>query len=183
MNQSPAYRWSTFKKLVIFQVKLAFDAVRDLFLSPISFVCALLDIIKNNSSEQSYFKKLMVLGGKTDVWLNLFAQHDVIETETNTSAEFASRDKVATENEQKNADQLFDKIEDLIREQHAKGGLTATAKKTLDGVLQKLGNVQADNVQENDTQESNVQVDSVQINKDAVVTPNKNTLSDENISS
>lgn len=144
MKQSPANRWPTFKKLVIFQVKLTFDAVRDLFLSPISFCCALLDIIKNNTPEQSYFKKLMIFGGKTDLWLNLFAQHDISETKKTTRSELVNKDKVTTVNEQKNADQLFDKIEDLIREQHAKGGLTAAAKHKLDGVLQKLGNTQTE---------------------------------------
>jgi hypothetical protein len=138
MTDLPANRWTTFKKLVIFQVKLAFDAVRDLFLSPISFGCALFDIIKNNSDEQSYFKKLMVLGGKTDVWLNLFAQHDSIEEKSTTQAELVNTDQITSRKEQNNADQLFDKIEDLIREQHAKGGLTASAKNTLDSVLKKL---------------------------------------------
>lgn len=138
MPDLPANRWSTFKKLVIFQVKLAFDAVRDLFLSPISFGCALLDILKNNSDEQSYFKKLMIFGGKTDIWLNLFAQHDAIEVKPTAHDELVNQDQITPEKDQKNADQLFNKIEDLIREQHAKGGLTASAKNTLDSVLQKL---------------------------------------------
>lgn len=144
MDDLPANRWPTFKKLVIFQVKLTLDAVRDLFLSPVSFCCALLDIIKNNSIEQSYFKKLMIFGGKTDVWLNLFAQHELNKNKINTHSELTHRDKPRTDYEQKNADQLFNKIEDLIREQHAKGGLTATAKSKLDDILQKLGNTKAE---------------------------------------
>jgi hypothetical protein len=144
MNELPANRWATFKKLVIFQVKLMFDAARDLFLSPISFGCALFDIIKNNSDEQSYFKKLMVFGGKTDVWLNLFAQHDAVASNQAINSELVNKDQITATNDQQNADQLFDKIEDLIREQHAKGGLTASAKNTLDSVLQKLNTNQTD---------------------------------------
>ncbi|MDT0602918.1 hypothetical protein [Thalassotalea castellviae] len=140
MTDKPASRWSIFKKLVIFQVKLAFDALRDLFLSPISFGCALIDIIKNNPDEQSYFKKLMTFGGKTDLWLNLFSQHDYTPDDANKSEERTISGRESDENLQKNADQLFDKIEDLIREQSAKGGLTTSAKSTLDGVLQKLAN-------------------------------------------
>ena len=144
MTDKPANRWLAFKKLVIFQVKLMFDAVRDLVLSPISFGCALLDMIKNNTYEQSYFKRLMSFGGKTDVWLNLFSQHETIEEKTSTDAESAVANLTHSENEQNNADQLFDKIEDIIREQYAKGDIPLSAKNKLDSVLQKLGNHSAE---------------------------------------
>jgi hypothetical protein len=150
MTDKPASRWSTFKKLVIFQIKLAFDAVRDLLLSPISFACAFIDILKNNPDEQSYFKKLMVFGGKTDLWLNLFLQHDDKADAANKQDDITSTTQHGDEKLQKNADQLFDKIEDLIREQSAKGGLTASAKSTLDGVLQKLANPPTSPVSEKD---------------------------------
>lgn len=140
MTDKPASRWSVFKKLVIFQVKLTFDAVRDLVLSPISFCCALVDVIKNNNYEQSYFKKLMAFGVKTDMWLNLFFQHDSPTNKPSIRSESNETQYSTAENEQKNADQLFDKIEDIIREQYAKGDLPISAKNKLDGVLQKLGN-------------------------------------------
>jgi hypothetical protein len=128
------------KNLVIFQVKLAFDAIRDLLLSPVSFICTVIDIFNNNNDKNSLFKRLMDLGHKTDVWLNLFGyslskEHAKNQSSSNHSSLFNPIKKPVPE---ANVDQLFDKIEGLIREQHAKGGLTASAKATLDGYLDKI---------------------------------------------
>ncbi len=156
MAGTPSNRWRLIKSLITFQVKLAFDAIRDLFLSPISFGCALVDIIKNRPVEQSYFKKLMTLGGKTDIWLNLFSQQDYknkvsAETQTQESLNDSEDDKQALDKvsvkqpfPDKNVDQLFDSIENLLREQHAKGSLTASAKNKIDGYLTKLNQNSAD---------------------------------------
>ncbi|MEW6989255.1 hypothetical protein AADZ91_01085 [Colwelliaceae bacterium 6441] len=163
MTDIRSNRWRMCKKLVIFQVKLAFDAIRDLFLSPISFGCALIDIINNNSDEQSYFKKLMIFGGKTDSWLNLFSQHEQTLkkaqhqlTKTEIEAEHASS-TYQGDFSQNNADQLFDKIEDLLREQHAKGGLTAAAKTKIDAVLQKISKDNQTNPPANNASQTNDQ--------------------------
>jgi hypothetical protein len=155
MEGLPSNRWGMFKKLIIFQVKLALDAVRDLFLSPISFIFALIDIINNKTDEHSYFHKLMFLGGKTDVWLNLFSQHD---SETKTDSNKVSKSEVSTENNftENNADHLFNKIEDLLREQHAKGGLTASAKNKIDTVLQKVTANKEENQSSEDPKNKNL---------------------------
>jgi len=132
-------RWRMIKNLIVFQVKLAFDAIRDLLLSPVAFVCVVIDIINNNDDNNSQFKRLMNLGHKTDVWLNLFAyplnKHANNQDMNKQSLLFNPIKKPTSE---PSADQLFDKIEDLIREQHAKGGLTASAKATLDSYLDKI---------------------------------------------
>ena len=41
-------------------------------------------------------------------------------------------------NSDPNVDQLFDKIETLLKEQHNKGGVTATAKASIDRYLDKM---------------------------------------------
>ena len=145
MDKLPSNRWVLVKQLISFQVKLAFDAIRDLFLSPISFICALIDISKNKNIEQSYFNKLMNFGSKTDVWINLFSDHNdnhrVIKQD-DTINNVSVKDVGFVD---KGADQLFNKIEDLIREHHAKGGLTASAKNKIDLYLNKLGSITDEN--------------------------------------
>ena len=37
-----------------------------------------------------------------------------------------------------NVDQLFSKVESLLKDQHEKGGLTATAKSNIDRYLNKI---------------------------------------------
>lgn len=72
MEKPESYRWHLIRDTIIFQLKLGMDAVRDLLLSPVSFICVIFDLLKGNNKEQSYFYRLMKFGHKTDVWLNLF---------------------------------------------------------------------------------------------------------------
>jgi len=133
-------RWQMLKKLVVFQVKLAFDAVRDLLLSPVSIVCTLIDIVKNEEQKNSRFDQLMSLGDKTDQWLNLF-NHSVTVNKHKSNAvktvglAFSNFEQQPTE---QNVDQIFDKIEDIIRQQHKNGGVTASAKASIDSYLERI---------------------------------------------
>lgn len=117
-------RWVMLKKLIAFQVKLTFDAVRDLLLSPVSFVCVLIDMIKNNDEQNSQFQKLMKLGEQTDIWLNLFGQHkqqlpknDDLSPSNSASSPSAQNplDKAGQKFSNGNADQFLEKIESLIK--------------------------------------------------------------------
>jgi len=133
-------RWRMLKKLVVFQVKLAFDAVRDLLLSPVSIVCTLIDIIKNDEQKNCRFDQLMNIGDKTDQWLNLF-NHSTSNNKKKPNVARAVRLPLLNFEQQpteKNVDQIFDKIEDIIRQQHKNGGVTASAKASIDSYLNKI---------------------------------------------
>ncbi len=143
MNDKKLSRWLMIKNLLVFQVKLAGDAMRDLFLSPVSFVCSVIDIVKGNDHQQSYFRQLMQLGHKTDKWLNLFGYSQKKSTSNSFnifSQSTDSQEKEAVEDKLSgaNIDDLFDKIETLLKDQHAKGGVTASAKATLELYLNKI---------------------------------------------
>jgi len=56
----------------MFQLKLALDALRDLFLSPISIIAIVIDMITKREGKDSYYQQLMALGRKSDDWINLF---------------------------------------------------------------------------------------------------------------
>ncbi|NQZ80361.1 MAG: hypothetical protein HRT52_05035 [Colwellia sp.] len=129
MNNTKQGRWPLIKDAIIFQLKLGMDAIRDLLLSPISIVCLVVDLIKGHSQQQSYFHRLMAFGHQTDKWLNLFGSNS---TTTNTNDFFKKK------NSDPNVDQLFDKIETLLKEQHNKGGVTAAAKASIDRYLDKM---------------------------------------------
>jgi len=114
---------------IIFQLKLGMDAIRDLLLSPISIVCLVIDLIKGNSQQKSYFHRLMAFGHKTDKWLNLFGSSAIGDS---------SRTFFNKQPSDQNVDQLFDKIETLLKEQHSKGGVTVSAKASIDRYLDKI---------------------------------------------
>lgn len=74
MHEPEIARWTLIRDMFFFQVKLAMDAIRDLFLSPVSIICGLADILLGHPISKSYFHKLMHFGHKTDSWLNLFGK-------------------------------------------------------------------------------------------------------------
>ena len=58
--------------VLVFQFKLALDGLRDVFLSPISLVVALLRVLTSRSDPGKYFRRLLELGHTCDRWINLF---------------------------------------------------------------------------------------------------------------
>ena len=141
-------RWVLIRDMLIFQVKLGLDAIRDLLLSPVALVCVLIDLFKGHNKAQSSFHKLMAFGHKTDVWLNLFGTHETEHNIDNKAVEQQknpSQEKDPKQNQDQSKDQskasvdtLFSQVEAMLKEQHGKGGLTASAKGTIDRYLDKI---------------------------------------------
>jgi hypothetical protein len=63
------------RHLIVFQLKLGADALRDFVLSPLSIVVFVLDAIRKPALEDSLYLRLMVLGRRSDEYINLFDQH------------------------------------------------------------------------------------------------------------
>lgn len=141
MEEPKTDRWSLLADTIIFQVKLGMDALRDLLLSPVSIICALIDIVLKNSREQSLFYQLMKLGHKSDHWINLFGSHSKKSSLTVENGEANQNQEVKNNN----IDQLFSQVEVLLKEQHDKGGLTASAKASIDRYLDKIVTKQSEN--------------------------------------
>ena len=60
---------------MIFQLKLALDALRDILLSPISILASLIDILSGRKGDNSYFEMLLKFGRTSEKHINLFEQH------------------------------------------------------------------------------------------------------------
>ncbi len=63
------------RHLVVLQIKLVLDAVRDFALSPISILVFVLDVIRKPAIEDSYYLRLMRLGRHSDRVINLFDEY------------------------------------------------------------------------------------------------------------
>lgn len=61
--------------LVIFQLKLGADAIRDLVMSPVSIVMFVLDLVLRPGEKDSHYQQMLQFGRKTDRWINLFDEH------------------------------------------------------------------------------------------------------------
>ena len=58
--------------VLIFQFKLAFDGMRDLLLSPLSIISAVIGLLAGGDAPDRYFRQLLHLGRRSETWLNLF---------------------------------------------------------------------------------------------------------------
>ena len=63
------------RHLVVFQIKLALDAVRDVALSPISIFVFILDVVRKPKVEDSLYLRLMSAGRQSDRIINLFDEY------------------------------------------------------------------------------------------------------------
>ncbi len=63
------------RHLLLFQLKLAADALRDFLFSPASVIVFLLDALRRPRLQDSYYVRLMLLGRRTDRLINLFEEH------------------------------------------------------------------------------------------------------------
>ena len=77
-NENPDAEVSTsaaLRHLLVFQLKLAADALRDFLLSPLSIVAFLLDVLFKPRAKHSLYLRHMLLRRRSDRLLNLFDFH------------------------------------------------------------------------------------------------------------
>ncbi len=105
---------NSLRRLLVFQLKLAVDALRDILLSPVSIVCSIMDFVEKKQGADSYFEKLMAFGRNTEKKINLFEQHN---TDYST------------------IDSVFDRVEDVIVDEYQNKNIS---KKTMAAIQQAL---------------------------------------------
>ena len=115
-------RWKVARDLIVFQGKLALDAIRDLALAPVAIGAALLGVVSRPDNPGVYFYDLMRWGRRSDKFINLFSAGQDPEEQDN----FPSVDDLVTT------------VEEAIVKEHEKGGMTAEAKSHIDKTLDKL---------------------------------------------
>jgi hypothetical protein len=68
-----------FRDLLIFQVKLWLDGLKDIVLSPLSIIGFGIDVVFGSAMKGSVFYKVLKLGERYDLWLNLFGAAEKAE--------------------------------------------------------------------------------------------------------
>ena len=115
-------RWELMRDVLKFQVKLVIDGLRDLLMSPISLLAAVAGLLLEPKHPGRYFQRILDFGRGTEEWINLF-------------------DRIAPASDDSGIDEMFGHLEARLIEQCQRGGLTANAKRAVDGSLDRLHRV------------------------------------------
>ncbi|MFC5583889.1 hypothetical protein ACFPOD_02110 [Nitratireductor kimnyeongensis] len=100
------------RRVILFQVKLMADGIRDVVMSPLSIAAGLLGLVSRDGSAEIYFDRLMRFGRETDHWINLF-------------------DHRSQANDTPSLDRIAEQIEEALRLDYESGGLSARSAKAL----------------------------------------------------
>lgn len=104
--------------VLVFQAKLIVDGLRDLVLVPVSLIAALLGLLAGGDEPDRYFLKILRLGRRSEIWINLFGHRK--HAATSDSILEPMKQKFMDESEQqvwaRNAGHQFNRTLDIINE-------------------------------------------------------------------
>jgi len=117
-------RWTLVRDVLAFQLKLFVDGLRDVVMMPISLGAATLDLLGVGRRAGRQFYDILQLGQKTERWINLFGATDHARALTNEP--------------RPGIDALVRRMERLVVHEYQRGGITASAKDSVDRALDAL---------------------------------------------
>ncbi len=118
-------RWELIRVVLVFQLKVVTDGLRDLLLGPASLVAAILSRLGVVSRRGSLFFEGLRLGRRSERWINLFGAVDRLEASPGSSLIKKTS----------SVDDLVRRVEKLLLEEVERGGVTASAKQAIDRAL------------------------------------------------
>ncbi len=125
---SPPDRWTLARDVLVLQIKLLADGARDFLLVPISLIAGAVSFFKPGAVAGTEFYDLLRIGRSTERWINLFGAVDRVHGPADEDAEAAFG----------NIDEIVDRLEAYLAEEHGDDSLTGQAKKRLDSAIEKL---------------------------------------------
>ena len=121
-------RWTLIRDILVLQVKLVADGLRDVVLVPVSLVVGVLSLVKGGNASGCQFYQLLRVGRRSERWINLFGAAERVYGPA------AANDRFPAEN----IDEMVGHVESFLIEEYQKGGVTKQAKDRLDRALDSL---------------------------------------------
>lgn len=119
-------RWELIRDVVVFQGKLFVDGLRDLIWAPVSVGLAIMDLMGIGKNAGLHFYNFVYFGQKTEHFINLFGAADHVESHA------------LVDRSPEGLDALVHRLEKTVRQEYDRGGITASAKNTVDRALDNL---------------------------------------------
>lgn len=119
-------RWLLIRETLVFQAKMLLEGIRDVVLVPLTLLAAGLGLALGGPNPQRFLLSVMRTARRFDSWLSLFQpiEHEFV--------------KPPVESDRSSADTYLRQLEQVLIEQHERGGITAQVKHKVDHLLDGL---------------------------------------------
>src|SRR5688500_6528982 len=119
-------RWNFVRDVMVFQLKLLLDNVRDLVLMPVSLVAALIDLVFRGEREGALFYRVLRWGQHSEAVIDVYSA-----IEHHEPGEFKiSRDYTV--------DGVIARLEGVLKREVERGGTAASVKAAMDKAIDQL---------------------------------------------
>ena len=119
-------RWRFFRDVVIFQVKMLLDNVRDFALMPISLIAAIIDVVYKGKREGALFHKVLRWCAHSEEAINVYSA-----IEHHPAGSFQV-------NPAYTVDAVVARLEGVLVREYEKGGTAASIKTALDRAIDQV---------------------------------------------
>lgn len=120
MSESgPSKRSMLLRRVIVFQLKLAADGLRDLVLLPVSMFAAIIGLLRGGDEPEKELNQVMDYGRQTEQWIDLFDQHGSDEKSHSLSS----------------IDSIFSSVEDALKQSYKAAGTSEDAQSEIDDAL------------------------------------------------
>jgi len=121
-------RWTLIRDILVLQLKLVVDGLRDFILVPISLVVGIVSLVKSGDAVGSEFYQLLRTGRRSERWINLFGAAERVYGPSGADDRFPTED----------IDEMVSRVESFVVDEYSQGGVTRQAKNQLDRALDSL---------------------------------------------
>jgi hypothetical protein len=119
-------RWRFLRDVIVFQLKLLLDNLRDFTLVPISLIAALIDLVYKGEREGALFYKVLRWGAHSEEVIDVYS---AIEHQPPGSFKV---------NPAYTVDSVIARLEGVVVREYEKGGTAASIKAALDRAIDQL---------------------------------------------
>jgi len=121
-------RWTLIRDILVLQLKLVVDGLRDFILVPISLLVGFISLVKGGDTSGSQFYELLRTGRRSERWINLFGAAERVYGPSIADDRFPTED----------IDEMVSRVESFVVDEYRQGGVTSQAKHQLDRALDSL---------------------------------------------
>ena len=118
-------RWHFLRDVVVFQLKMFLDNLRDFALMPISLVAAVIDLIYKGERQGVLFYKVLRWGAHSEELINVYSAIQRQPGDLKVNPAYT-------------VDAVIGRLEDVLKREYEKGGTAASIKTALDRAMDQL---------------------------------------------